>query len=79
MLEMIRDFMMTHGGVVPSQMLIDHFDHYCRQQPGRNEEFKEMLKVVAVLEKTGARGAQRGRWRLREEWRTGAGGAGRGV
>ncbi|KAF2828407.1 hypothetical protein CC86DRAFT_444655 [Ophiobolus disseminans] len=78
MLEMIRDFMMTHGGVVPSQMLIDHFDHYCRQQPGRNEEFKEMLKTIAVLEKTGSGArAQRGRWRLKEEWRT-TGGAGRG-
>lgn len=76
MLEMIRDFMLTHGGVVPSQMLIDHFDHYCRQQPGRNEEFKEMLKMVAVLEKGGR--AQRGRWRLKEEWNRPAAGAGRG-
>jgi len=77
MLEMIRDFMLTHNGVVPSQMLIDHFDHYCRQQPGRNEEFKEMLKTVAVLEKNGGNRAQRGRWRLKEEWRTPrAGGSG---
>jgi DNA excision repair protein ERCC-6 len=76
MLEMIRDFMLTHGGVVPSQMLIDHFDHYCRQQPGRNEEFKEMLKTVAVLEKNGGNRAQRGRWRLKEEWRTPRAGGG---
>ncbi|KAF1842426.1 DNA repair and recombination protein RAD26 [Cucurbitaria berberidis CBS 394.84] len=68
MLEMIRDFMMTHGGVVPSRMLVDHFDHYCRAQPGRNEEFKEMLKLIATLEKSGS--AQRGRWVLKDEWRT---------
>ena len=68
MLETIRDFMMTHGGVVPSQMLVDHFDHYVRAQPGRNEEFKEMLKTVATLERSGS--AQRGRWVLKDEWRT---------
>ena len=67
MLEMIRDFMMTHGGVVPSQMLVDHFDHYVRAQPGRNEEFKEMLKTIATLERSGS--AQRGRWVLKDEWR----------
>jgi DNA excision repair protein ERCC-6 len=76
MLEMIRDFMMTHGGVVPSRMLVDHFDHYCRAQPGRNEEFKEMLKTIATLEKSGS--AQRGRWVLKDEWRTPRAGAGRG-
>jgi len=70
--------MLTHGGVVPSSMLVDHFDHYCRAQPGRNEEFKEMLKLIATLEKSGS--AQRGRWVLKDEWRTGAAGAaGRGA
>jgi DNA excision repair protein ERCC-6 len=79
MLEMIRDFMMTHGGVVPSRMLVDHFDHYCRAQPGRNEEFKEMLKMVATLEKgRGAQGGERGRWVLKDEWRAPRAGAGRG-
>ncbi|EMD89287.1 hypothetical protein COCC4DRAFT_60832 [Bipolaris maydis ATCC 48331] len=73
MLEMIRDFMLTHGGTVPSRMLVDHFDHYCRAQPGRNEEFKEMLKLIATLEKSGS--AQRGRWVLKDEWRTPARGA----
>ncbi|KAL5120641.1 DNA repair protein rhp26 [Pleosporales sp. CAS-2024a] len=67
MMEMIRDFMMTHGGVVPSRMLVDHFDYYCRAQPGRNDEFKEMLKMMATLEKNGS--AQRGRWVLKDEWR----------
>jgi DNA excision repair protein ERCC-6 len=74
MLEMIRDFMRTHGGTVPTQMLVDHFDHYVRAQPGRSEEFKEMLKVVATLERSGS--AQRGRWVLKDEWRApGAAGA----
>jgi DNA excision repair protein ERCC-6 len=82
MLEMIRDFMLTHGGVVPSRMLVDHFDHYCRAQPGRNEEFKEMLKLIATLEVSGS--AQRGRWVLKDEWRTpgnnnNTAGRGRGV
>ncbi|KAK1911602.1 hypothetical protein P3342_012904 [Pyrenophora teres f. teres] len=68
MLEMIRDFMLTHGGTVPSRMLVDHFDHYCRAQPGRNEEFKEMLKLIATLERSGS--AQRGKWVLKDEWKT---------
>ncbi|KAF2205975.1 DNA repair and recombination protein RAD26 [Delitschia confertaspora ATCC 74209] len=66
MLEMIRDFLSVHGGVVPTQMLIDHFDRYCRA-PGAEAEFKELLKTVARFEK-GAR-AQRGRWILKDEWR----------
>lgn len=66
MMGMIRDFMQTHGGVVPTQMLVDHFSPYCRAVPGRNEEFKEMLKLIATME----RGSQgRGRWVLKEEWR----------
>ncbi|KAF2133214.1 DNA repair and recombination protein RAD26 [Dothidotthia symphoricarpi CBS 119687] len=76
MLEMIRDFMMTHGGAVPTRMLVDHFDHYCRAAPGRSEEFKEMLKAIATLEKNGS--AQRGRWVLKDEWRTPRAGGGRG-
>jgi DNA excision repair protein ERCC-6 len=63
-------------------MLVDHFDHYCRAQPGRNEEFKEMLKLIATLEVSGS--AQRGRWVLKDEWRTpnnnnNTAGRGRGV
>jgi DNA excision repair protein ERCC-6 len=74
MLGMIRDFMQTHDGVVPTQMLVDHFSSFCRAVPGRNEEFKEMLKLIATME----RGTQgRGRWKLKEEWRTPAA-AGRG-
>jgi len=67
MLERIRDFMITHGGVVPTRMLVDHFDHYCRAVPGRSEEFKEMLKLVATLER--GSGGMRGKWVLKDEWR----------
>ncbi|KAF2244276.1 DNA repair and recombination protein RAD26 [Trematosphaeria pertusa] len=74
MLTMLRDFMLTHGGVVPTRMLVDHFDHYCRAVPGRSEEFREMLKLIAKLERSGS--AQRGRWVLKDEWR-GEGAAGR--
>lgn len=77
MLEMIREFMITHGGVVPTSMLINHFDHYCRQAPGRPEQFKEMLKVIATLERGGS--ARRGKWVLKDEWkRTGGSGGGGG-
>jgi DNA excision repair protein ERCC-6 len=66
MLEMLRDFMTLHGGSVPTQMLVDHFDPYCRAVRGRNEEFKEMLKLIATLQRGSA---GRGRWVLKEEWR----------
>ncbi|KAJ4377407.1 DNA repair protein rhp26 [Neocucurbitaria cava] len=77
MLEMIRDFLLTHGGSVPSRMLIDHFDHHVRAQPGRKEEFMEGLKLLATMERSGS--AQRGRWVLKDEWKTGGrGGVRRG-
>ncbi|KAF2016133.1 DNA repair and recombination protein RAD26 [Aaosphaeria arxii CBS 175.79] len=66
MLERIREFMLTHNGSVPTKMLVDQFDHLCRQVPGRSEEFRECLKTLATLEK-GTAG--RGRWVLKEEWR----------
>ncbi|KAF2263764.1 DNA repair and recombination protein RAD26 [Lojkania enalia] len=66
MLEMLRDFMVTHGGVVPTRMLIDHFDRYCRAVRGRGDEFKEMLKLIADYEHGSA---GRGKWILKEEWR----------
>lgn len=63
---LIRDFLRAQpGGMAYTQMLIDHFNRYCGTEQ-RTAEFKEMLKVVAVLEK-GGRG--RGRWVLREEFR----------
>ncbi|KAI9871491.1 MAG: hypothetical protein M1830_002858, partial [Pleopsidium flavum] len=61
-MKMIRDYLVTHGGKVHTQMLIDHFNRYCGT-PERTAEFKEMLKEIATLEK-GSRG--RGRWVLKE-------------
>lgn len=66
MLRRIRQFMLTHGGVVPTKMLIDHFDHYCKQVPGRNELFSETLKRIATMEKVA--GSGRSRWKLKAEW-----------
>lgn len=63
--KMIRDFLLRHDGRVPTQMLIDHFNRYCNT-PQSTIEFKEMLKVIASLEK-GSRG--RGKWVLKDEYR----------
>jgi DNA excision repair protein ERCC-6 len=64
-LAMIRDFLVAQGGRAYTQMLIDHFNRFCKTEQ-RTAEFKEMLKVIARLEK-GGRG--RGMWVLREEYR----------
>jgi len=71
-MKLIRDYLIAHGGAVYTQMLIDHFNRYCGS-PERTAEFKEMLKVIAVLDKgdggggggetasRGGRGAMRAR------------------
>ncbi|KAI4132295.1 MAG: hypothetical protein LQ338_000756 [Usnochroma carphineum] len=64
-MKMIRDYLLTHGGKVYTQMLIDHFNRYC-SSADRTIEFKEMLKEIARLEK-GSRG--RGSWVLKDEYR----------
>jgi DNA excision repair protein ERCC-6 len=65
-LVLIRDFLVAQGGRAYTQMLIDHFNRFCKTEQ-RTMEFREMLKVIAVLEKEGgSRG--RGMWRLREEY-----------
>ena len=64
-IKMIRDFLVTHGGFVHTQMLIDHFNRYCNTDAKR-QEFTAMLKQLATLEKS-SRG--RGRWVLKEEYR----------
>ncbi|KKK12890.1 hypothetical protein ARAM_005463 [Aspergillus rambellii] len=62
---MIRDFIIAQGGSVYTQMLIDHFNRFCTT-PQRSAEFKEMLKMIAVLEKGGKNG--RGKWHLKPEY-----------
>lgn len=64
-LVLIRDYFLTHGGSVYTQMLIDHFNRFCGT-PQRTAEFKEMLKTIAELQRGGG---GRGRWVLREEYR----------
>ena len=67
-MKMIRDYLVTHGGFVHTQMLIDHFNRYCSTDAKR-QEFTAMLKELATLEKS-SRG--RGRWVLKEEYRPNA-------
>ncbi|EEH45241.1 uncharacterized protein PADG_01391 [Paracoccidioides brasiliensis Pb18] len=64
-LKMIRDYILAHGGSVHTQNLIDHFNRFC-DSPRATMEFKEMLRTIAVLEKTGGRA--RGKWVLRPEY-----------
>ena len=65
-MKMIRDYLVTHGGFVHTQMLIDHFNRYCNTDAKR-QEFTAMLKQLAILEKS-SRG--RGRWVLKDEYRS---------
>lgn len=65
-MKMIRDYFVTHGGQVHTQMLVDHFNRHCAT-PDKTAEFKEMLKEIAVLEK-GSRG--RAKWILKDEYRS---------
>ncbi|KAL8762611.1 MAG: hypothetical protein Q9184_001412 [Pyrenodesmia sp. 2 TL-2023] len=64
-MKLIRDYLLTHGGKVYTQMLIDHFNRYC-SSVDKTMEFKNMLKEIARLEK-GSRG--RGSWVLKDEYR----------
>ncbi|OAX83254.1 hypothetical protein ACJ72_02384 [Emergomyces africanus] len=64
-LKMIRDYIVGHGGSVYTQNLIDHFNRFC-DSPRATMEFKEMLRTIAALEKTGGRA--RGKWVLRPEY-----------
>ncbi|KAK2796273.1 hypothetical protein FQN51_009484 [Onygenales sp. PD_10] len=65
-MKMIRDYILAHGGAVHTQMLIDHFNRFC-DSPRATTEFKEMLRTIAVLERTGGNRA-RGKWVLRPEY-----------
>lgn len=67
LMKMIRDYIITQGGKVYTQMLIDHFNRFCTTQE-TTMQFKEMLKETARLEK-GSRG--RGSWVLKDEYGTG--------
>jgi DNA excision repair protein ERCC-6 len=62
---LIRDYLLSQGGSVYTQMLIDHFNRYCTS-PQATMEFKETLKVIATLEKGSSRA--RGKWTLKPEY-----------
>ncbi|KAF2500576.1 hypothetical protein BU16DRAFT_523354 [Lophium mytilinum] len=65
-LELIRDFINVHGGKVHTQALINQFNRFCGTAQ-RTAEFKAMLNEIAVLERgTGGRG----KWTLKEEYKT---------
>ena len=64
-MELIRDYLVAHGGRLHTHMLIDHFNRHCNT-PQKTVEFKEMLKEIATLEK-GSRG--RGSWILKDEYK----------
>ena len=61
----IRDYLLSHGGEVRSQMLVDHFGRMC-QTAQQTSEFKEMLREIATLERAGP---MRGKWVLKEQYR----------
>ncbi|KAI5360882.1 putative helicase, P-loop containing nucleoside triphosphate hydrolase, SNF2-like domain superfamily [Septoria linicola] len=70
-MKLIRDYIVSHGGAVYSQMLVDHFNRYCNS-PQRTAEFSEMLKKIATMQKGGR---MRAKWVLKDEYRSGAGGS----
>ncbi|KAM3421722.1 hypothetical protein BST61_g2103 [Cercospora zeina] len=67
-MKLIRDYIVSHGGAVYSQMLVDHFNRYCNS-PQRTAEFSEMLKKIATMEKGGR---MRAKWVLRDEYKPAA-------
>jgi DNA excision repair protein ERCC-6 len=66
-MKLIRDFIGRHGGSVPSQMLVNHFNRMCTTTQ-QTTEFKHMLGEIATLEK-GANSRMRGRWVLKDEFK----------
>lgn len=61
---MIPEFIRTHGGKVPSQMLVDHFNVFCVTNK-QSADFKLALGQVADLDQKG--GPLRGIWRLKQQ------------
>ncbi|OJJ46574.1 hypothetical protein ASPZODRAFT_152040 [Penicilliopsis zonata CBS 506.65] len=61
----IRDFMISHGGTVYTQMLIDRFNHEC-DTPRRSAEFKEILRTIAEITPGGRSG--RSQWTLKSAY-----------
>lgn len=66
-MKLIRDFIKSHGGSVPSQALVNHFNRMCTTNQ-QTAEFKHMLGEIATLEK-GSNLRMRGRWVLKDEFK----------
>ncbi|KAM7192800.1 SNF2 family N-terminal domain containing protein [Naviculisporaceae sp. PSN 640] len=62
---MIPAFVRSHGGKVPSKLLVDHFNAYCTG-PRQADQFKAALSKVAKMEKVGS--SMRGIWSLKPEY-----------
>ncbi|KAH8598312.1 putative DNA repair and recombination protein RAD26 [Bisporella sp. PMI_857] len=67
-LKLIREFLLRHGGSVPTQMLVNHFNRMC-QTPQQTAEFKHMLREIASLEQPGNNSRMRGKWVLKDEFK----------
>jgi DNA excision repair protein ERCC-6 len=66
-MKLIRDYIRRQGGSVPTQNLVNHFNHLC-PTPQQTAEFKHILGEIAVLERPG-NSRMRGKWVLKEEFR----------
>ncbi len=66
-MKLIQNFIRTHGGKVPSAMLVNHFNRICTT-PKLSAEFKHMLKEIAFLEE-GAGVMMRAKWVLKDEFK----------
>lgn len=64
--EMIPPFIERHGGKVPSKVLVDHFNQYCKDKK-TTDAFKAALDVVAKLSHGGS--TMRGIWSLKSEYK----------
>ncbi|EPE06897.1 dna repair and recombination protein rad26 [Ophiostoma piceae UAMH 11346] len=63
---MIPNFIKRHGNKVPSKVLVDHFNQYCKSKP-ESEAFKKALHKVAQMEKTGS--SLRAIWTVKDKYK----------
>ncbi|EHL03554.1 P-loop containing nucleoside triphosphate hydrolase [Glarea lozoyensis ATCC 20868] len=66
-MKLIQTFIRTHGGKVPTAMLVNHFNNMCKT-PQQSTEFKHMLREIAVLEEGPGR-MMRAKWVLKPEFK----------
>jgi DNA excision repair protein ERCC-6 len=66
-MKLIQNFIRTHGGKVPTAMLVNHFNNMCKT-PQQSTEFKHMLREIAILEEGPGR-MMRAKWVLKPEFK----------